>query len=239
MESMPSSKPAAKGASKERDSQKRVRVLIADSQLMFAQGLAAALEWAPDLKIVNIYPQSGPDAVSAIEHWKPDVAIVDFWMVEMEGPAVARTVAGKVPGCRVILLSWLYDRRDVAFGLEAGAAGFLPKSLSTDHVLHAVRRVYDGDFPVLPAELKKLITDAEKQASQKGQILARMATLTPRELETLILLSYGGGVAEVAQQLNVSPKTLKKHISHILAKSGARSHTQAVAMARFCGLIQT
>ena len=156
----------------------------------------------------------------------------------MSGPATASLIGAADPHCKVILLSWFHGRADIDFAFKSGAVGFLPKSVTLDPLVEAVRRAHAGERPVLREEVEGLVKKLDKRDDKRAEVLKRVEVLTPRELEILIFLSYGGSITQVAKQLSISPKTLKNHITKILAKTGAGSHTEAVAMARYCGLIQ-
>lgn len=189
------------------------------------------------MEVLSEFPTEGPVALDAVELLRPDVALVDYWMVGIGGPALVFRIRSQVPECRVMLLSWFHGPNDIRYALDAGAVGFLPKSLTVAEVIEAVKRAHSGEPMVYSKELEQLVEKISTRNDAMFQVLKRLQALTPRELEVLTMLSFGASIQQVANKLAISPKTLKNHITSILAKSGAGSSAEAAAMARFCGLI--
>ncbi|MGH2703666.1 MAG: response regulator [Actinomycetota bacterium] len=215
-------------------------VLVADAQRLFSEALAIALSRYPDLDVVdNNHPTSGLAAVEAAIDLRPDVALLDYWMVGMEGPAAARAILRRLPTCKIMLLSWLHGPAQVQEALDAGVVGFLPKSLGVGQVVDAIRRARAGEVPVYLEELKELLRNIELRDSEVEDMARRLGSLTPREIQILTLLSFGRRIEDVASDLSIAPGTLRTHVHNILKKTGARSQLEALAMARHHGLIQT
>ncbi|MGH2704468.1 MAG: response regulator [Actinomycetota bacterium] len=215
-----------------------ITVLIADSNLLLADALAQALDWWPDLEVMEEHPASGEDAVQAVTARRPDVALLDYWMVGMDGPPAVRLIREQISGQRVLLLSWFHTSREVAEAFEAGAVGFLPRSMVVDQVADAVRRAHAGESPVYPAEVGGLVEHAATLHRERDEVAERLATLSSREREILTLLAGCRTVAQAAESLGISRGTIRNHIHNILQKTGATSHSQAVAWARYWGLIR-
>lgn len=215
-----------------------ITLLVADAQRLVGQALTEVLDRFPDFEAHSHAPISGQEAIYAAAHFRPDVAIIDYWLSDMEGPAVVRTIMREVPHCRVLILSWFHGPEQIHNSLAAGAAGFLPKSVTTEELADAVRLAHAGETPVLAERLDKLVkTLADRQQSVE-QVSARLSQLTRKEMSVLNALKYGAPLDKVAGDLFISLPTLKSHIRSILRKTGARSSSEAVAMGLHCGMIQ-
>ena len=132
----------------------------------------------------------------------------------------------------------LFGKYPLAPALRAGASGYLPKSISITQLLEAIRRAYRGETPVFIEELGQMVQHLTVRADESLEIAKRFEHLTPREIQILTVLAGGQPIEEIARKLSISPHTLKTHIRNILAKTGARSHGEAVGLALRCGLIQ-
>jgi len=219
---------------------KKITILVADSQLLFAQCLGATLgRVATDFWVLEEMPTSGPEVIVAAKTWTPDIILLDSWISGMDGAAVTRAILDGVPHCKVLLLSWFHSPDQIREVISAGAAGYLPKSVSLDQLVEAIRQVCEGALaPAHQKRLKNLAANLTEQGQEMGELADRFKKLTPREVQVLLFLSRGGRNQEIADELCISRATLKSHIRNILAKVGARSHSEAVAMALKCGWIQ-
>ncbi|MGH2670892.1 MAG: response regulator [bacterium] len=217
----------------------KITVIVADAQHLFAEALGVALGRYPELEIHNHSPATGLEVIEVATTLDPDVVLLDFWMVGMEGPPTTRLLGKRAPRSKVLLLSWLHGPQQVEEALEAGAVGFLPKSLTLDQVAGAIRRAHAGESPVYSSELEELVRTIEAREHEVARISQRLLTLTPREIQILTMLSFGEPFDDVADKLSISPGTLRTHVHNILKKTGARSQIEAIAMARHYGLIQT
>lgn len=215
-----------------------IRVLIADSQTLFAQSLAGVLERFDDFWIVQELATSGPEAIDAAERFQPDVAVVDYWMQGMDGPAVTRTIRSRVPACKVLLLSWYHGEEQIHYALEAGAAGLLPKSITVQQLAEAIRQAHEGEHPVFADQMSRMVKTLTERGREVLEFSERLQQLTRRENQILQLLATGLTREQVAEKIFISPKTVKVHIRHILAKTGVKSHGDAVVIAIRCGWIQ-
>jgi len=215
-----------------------IRVLVADSQLLFAQSLGEALS-RRGFSVPDEHPVTGPRALEAIATHSPDIVLLDYWMAEIEGPAVTALSVERNSGVKIILLSWFHGDREIERALSCGAVGFLPKSVPIDDVVEAVRWAYAGQSPVFPDELHELVDKLKARGDGTRDAWRRLGTLTPRELEILQLLALGRPIAEAADGLSISARTLRTHINNILVKTETHSQMEALSLARTHGLIQT
>jgi len=187
-----------------------------------------------DLEVLEERPSLGPRAVAAALQLRPDVMVADYWMPEMNGPAVAAVVASRMQGS-VLLLSWLFTPREIQNAFAAGAAAFISKSLGVSELALAIRRVAEGERGVLPGKFGKGV--ALRLEAPASEIWPRLASLTDREIEILRLLGLGFSKSRIAGALSVTPDTARTHIENIRRKLDARTQVEAVAIARQNGLI--
>jgi len=209
-----------------------IRVAIVDDQTLIREGLAALLALVSDLQIVG-QAGDGSAALELVADKSPDVVLMDVRMPGMNGVAATREIRRRFPDTRVIVLTTFDDDEYVFQSLDAGASGYLLKNADPDHLAAAIRAVHAGGSILDPAVTHKVIQRAVLTNSTTPPITEK---LTRREQDILRLMVEGATNGEIAAQLCLSEGTVKNHISHILAKLGARDRTQAVRLAVEWGL---
>jgi len=202
-----------------------IRVLIADDHQMFADGLSGALSSVPDISVVGVLAD-GTGVSNAVEQYLPNVVLMDLEMPDVGGIEAMRRLTDDTP---VIVVTMHAGPAQRSEALEAGAAGFLPKSASLSDLAAAIRAVASGT-------LLHWTSDAERT-----EILDRYRTprldpaaesLTPREIELLSLLGQGvSSTGELADRLYISQKTVKNHLASIFSKLSIADRTQAAVEA--------
>jgi DNA-binding NarL/FixJ family response regulator len=231
------------------------RVVIADDQTLVRSGFRLILGSAGIPVVAEA--ADGRDAVAAVLKHRPDVALMDIRMPEMDGLEATRRILAAIPGegTRVIMLTTFDLDQYVYAALAAGASGFLLKDVSPEHLVAAVRLVRSGDALLAPSITRRLV---ERFASPgaglgpgagpgtgsggpSGQAAAKprwdLSALTPRELEVLGQIARGLSNAEIAAALTLSEATVKTHVARILAKLDLRDRVQAVVRAYETGLV--
>jgi DNA-binding NarL/FixJ family response regulator len=197
-------------------------VLIVDDHAMLREGTERILADVPDVEVIGT-AGDGRTALSALAENVPDVLLLDLRLPNMSGIAVARRVRQAYPNVAIIALSG-YDNAGFARALaQMGARGYLRKTASGSAVLSAIRAVVAGE---------PFVAD---QADREAADLP-IEPLTPREHQVLQLLAAGWRNQEIAQALQVKLRTVEFHVSHVMEKLGARSRTEAGALARRYGL---
>jgi two-component system NarL family response regulator len=202
-----------------------IRILIADDHPVFRHGLAAIIESDPGMTVVA-EARDGREAVQLFGQERPDVALIDLRMPELDGVGAITAIRAEYPHA-VLLVLTTYDRdEDIYRSLQAGARAYLLKDAEPSELLGAIRSVSRGQRHLAQEVARKL---AERVASPE---------LSERELEVLRRVAAGKTNREIGVELFVSEGTVKKHVNSILSKMGVRDRTQAVTTAVKRGLVQ-
>lgn len=212
-----------------------IKVLIVDDQALVRGGFRAILAAHADLDVVG-EAGSGIDAVRLAGELRPDVALVDVRMPEMDGIEASRRITATSGDCRVIMLTTFDLDEYVVDAFRAGASGFLLKNVAPEDLIAAIRAVHSGDALLAPSITRRLIETFVRIPRPDGD--QRLASLSERETEVLRLLARGLSNAEIASMLFISPGTVKTHIGRILTKLALRDRVQAVVLAYESGLIR-
>lgn len=214
-----------------------IRVLIGDAQYLFADALGAALSAYSDFTVLTDHPRRGIDVFHAAADRHPHIALLDYWLPDMDGATVIRELHHRVPDVKVITLSWFHGPEQVQAALQAGAVGFLPKGVSVAKVAEGLRRAHQGEDPVFGEKVADLVDRLRASNDALDDVSARFSNLTAREIEILQFLSSGLSVVAIARRLGITEATARTHISRILTKTEAGSQLEAVTMARVAGLV--
>ena len=211
-----------------------IRVAVVDDQGMVRRGLVSLLGMEPDIEVVG-EAGDGEAAIQLIEREKPDVALLDIRMPVMDGiEAMRRLTAAGVTTCLLALTT--FDLDEYVFeALRAGASGFLLKDASVEELAAAIRTVAGGEAVLAPTVTRRVI-DAFARNAPRKQDPGRLADLTPRELDVLRLVAKGLSNAEIADELVLTPATVKTHVSSLLSKLDLRDRVHAVIVAYETGL---
>ncbi|MGH2797089.1 MAG: response regulator [Thermoleophilaceae bacterium] len=208
-----------------------IRVLIVDDHAVVREGLRAFLELQEGIAVTG-EAVDGAAAVEAAARLRPDVILMDLVMPRLDGVAAMRSLRERVPAARVIVLTSFLDDDKLLPALRAGAAGYLLKNAEPQEVARAVRAAHAGEAlldPVVAARLvETLATDGAEEPLDR---------LTPREREVLVLVGRGFPNKRIARELDLSEKTVKTHVGHVLAKLGVSDRTQAAVIAVRAGLV--
>jgi DNA-binding NarL/FixJ family response regulator len=216
-----------------------LRVLIADDHPIFLAGMQLTLESYPCLTCVAAVT-TGAQAVQAAVSERPDVAVLDINMPDLSGVVVARTIAADAPGVGLLMLTMLSDEESVFAALRAGARGYLLKGSTPDEVVAAIRTVAAGGAIFGQSIAARIVdyftTGPAVSRGEPADEAAALAELTEREREILAFLADGESNPAIAGRLHLSPKTVRNHVSSILAKLQVADRRQAMLRAREAGL---
>jgi NarL family two-component system response regulator LiaR len=198
-------------------------VLVVDDHAVVRSGLTAFLMAFDDMELVG-EADNGLKAVEMCEQLKPDVVLMDIMMPEMNGADATRKIRQMCPQTQVIALTSFPEEDFVQQALQAGAISYLLKNVPADGLAEAIRSAKEGHSTLAPEATQALIHAAAHPAET-------IRPLTGREQEVLPLLAEGLNNGEIAERLTISRSTVRFHVSNILAKLGATSRAQAVAVA--------
>ena len=208
-----------------------IRVLIADDHAVVRQGLRTFLDLQADIDVVG-EAADGEEAVTAAQEHAPDVILLDLAMPVLDGIGALRRLRETTPAARVIVLTSFGEDERLFTALRAGATGYLLKDVEPAELVRAIRTAHAGQSSLSPAVAARVI---EELAS--GGRRGAVDSLTPRELEVLCLIARGRSNKRIALELGVAEKTVKTHVSHVLAKLGLSDRTQAALYAVRAGLV--
>jgi DNA-binding NarL/FixJ family response regulator len=205
--------------------QSRIRILCVDDHPLLREGIAAIINSQPNMLMVS-EAATGGEAIQRFREHQPDVTLMDLRLPDMSGIDALIAIRADFPEARIVMLTTFEGDVEIQRSLEAGARGYLLKSMPPTELIEGIRQVHAGKKripPQLAAQLADHLGDEE---------------LTPREIEVLQHISGGNRNKDIADRLFISEETVKVHIKHIMEKLGANDRTQAVAIAVRRGIIQ-
>jgi DNA-binding NarL/FixJ family response regulator len=205
-----------------------IRIVIADDHAVVRQGLRMFLGLDPELEIVG-EATNGQEALSLTQAHHPDVVLMDLLMPIMDGITAIGEIRRAVPETEVLALTSVLEDASVVGAIRAGAIGYLLKDTQAEELLRAIKAAAAGQVQLSPQAAARLMREVRAPESPER--------LTERETEVLRLLAAGQANKEIARSLNIGEKTVKTHVSSILAKLGVASRTQAALYAHQIGLV--
>ncbi|GAA2142700.1 response regulator transcription factor [Kitasatospora kazusensis] len=225
-----------------------VRVLLADDEELIRHGVRLILRHAEGIEVVG-EAANGEEAVRIAGETRPDVALIDIRMPVLDGLAAIERLLALDPRPQVVMLTTFGDEQNVTRALRSGATGFLLKDDGPQELISAVRAAAAGDAVLSPGVTRTVIAQmldggAGTPGPGGGSPSAagadpggRLAALTARERDVLVLLGRGLANAEIARRLGIGVGTVKTHVSAVLVKTGTDSRVQAALLAYRAGLL--
>ncbi len=227
-----------------------IRILLADDQPLFREGLKTLLGLQADFQVVA-EAADGNEATARCLETRPDVVLMDINMPHLNGVAATRRIKQTCPACHILMLTTFDDDESIFDGLRAGAVGYLLKDADAATLFDAVRSAARGESVLAPSVASKLIHEYNRLAQTPGAsptestsagpeavtVSATAVELSKREMEILLELAKGSGNKEIGAALFIAQGTVKNHITNLFAKLEVNSRLAAVTKARALGLI--
>ena len=207
-----------------------IRILVVDDHPIVREGLVAVLEDLENFEVVGA-AGSGAEAVALAERLRPDVALLDLEMPDVQGTETIVRLTQRVPETRILVFTAYAIEELVLDAIRAGAKGYLLKGATAEEIENAIRAVHGGASYLTPQVAAMVM--AQVAAPKPARPL-----LTPRETEILRLIAEGHSSKQIAHALTIAEPTVKFHIRSLFNKLGADNRAQAVALALQQGLLQ-
>ena len=203
----------------------RIRVFSVDDHPLLREGIAAIINSQPDMLMVA-QAANAQDALQQFRKHKPDVTLMDLRLPDQNGIETMIAIRAEFHDARVIMLTTFEGDVDIKRALEAGARGYVLKSMPPKELVEVIRQVHAGKKRIPPQLAAQLAEHMSDEA------------LTEREVEVLGQIAGGNRNRDIAERLFITEETVKVHIKHIMEKLGASDRTQAVAIGVRRGIIQ-
>jgi DNA-binding NarL/FixJ family response regulator len=210
-----------------------IRILIVDDHEVVRQGLRMFLETDPEMEIVG-EADNGERAVALAELLAPDVILTDMLMPVMGGIEAIGLLRARLPETEIVAMTSVLEEATVIGAVRAGAIGYLLKTTAADALCQAIHAAAAGQVQLAPEAAALLMREVRQPGAAPSQ---GVDALTERETEVLKLLAQGQANKEIAVSLGIGDKTVKTHVSNVLAKLGVQSRTQAALQAARAGLV--
>jgi two-component system, NarL family, response regulator LiaR len=206
-----------------------IRIVIADDHFIVRQGLRVFLSFDPELEVVG-EAVNGKQAIELAHSLNPDVILMDLVMPVMGGVEAIATIRRELPDVEVLALTSILEDNSVVDAIRAGAIGYLLKDTEADDLMRAIKAAAAGQVQLSPKAALRLMREV--------RIPDNTDPLTQRETEILKLVGSGLSNKDIAHQLTIGEKTVRTHVSNVLAKLNVTSRTQAALHAVRLGLVK-
>ena len=212
---------------------KKIRVLLVEDQAVVREGLAAIFSYQSDIEVVG-QAKDGIEAVEMLEGTRPDVILLDLVMPRQDGLTTIPILKEKLPEAHILVLTSFADNERVYQAIKSGAEGYMLKDATHTQLLQGIRDVAQGQATLYPSIAMRVI----RELNNPTELMYTTEPLTPRELETLRLISSGLSNQDISKKLFVQERTVAKYVSNILDKLHLANRTQAALYAIRRGLTE-
>jgi NarL family two-component system response regulator LiaR len=203
-----------------------ISILLAEDHVIVREGTRELLQHQPDMEVVG-EASDGEEAVTLAKQFKPDVIVMDIAMPKLNGIEATKRIKKFRPATAVLILTAYDTDQYIMALLEAGAAGYLLKSVRGNQLVDAIRAVYAGESVLQPSTTRRVIEQLKAKASEE-EVIPKFLPLSDREMEVLRLSAKGVSNKDIAETLFLSNRTVQSHLSNIFRKLVVASRTEAV-----------
>jgi DNA-binding NarL/FixJ family response regulator len=204
----------------------KIRVLLADDHAVLREATAELVDHQADMVVVG-QTGTGEETITSARQLRPDVVVMDVAMPRLDGLEATRRILAECPGTRVLALSAHEDAEHIIPLLEAGAVGYLPKTVSLNDLLDAIRASSQGESVLPPSIASVVVRHLRGETPPVPE-----SDLTGREMEVLQLVAQGLSNHQIARRLGLSVRTVEAHLTHVYVKLDVRSRTEAALLAQ-------
>jgi DNA-binding NarL/FixJ family response regulator len=206
----------------------RVRILIADDQRLFAEGLRVVIESrAPEFQIVGI-AGSGKEACAMVREHPPDIVLMDVRMPEMDGVEATRLIHERHPEVKILILTTFEDDEYVTYSMQNGAVGYLLKNRRPEELIDSIRMLHRGIVQIDSAVSGRLLSSPREDHASAEEFISNLRTLTVREREILRGLVNAKRIVQIADGLQIAEQTVRNHVSNIYTKLHIHNRVEIV-----------
>ncbi|TLS38875.1 response regulator [Pseudalkalibacillus caeni] len=207
----------------------KTKIMIVDDHDMVRKGLKAYILTEPDFELVG-EASDGKEAIKLAKDLKPEIILMDLIMPDVNGIEATKSILQDQPDIKIIIITSFYDDEQVFPAIEAGAFSYLLKTASADEIIQTVKKALSDESVIEPKVAQKMMTQFRKPQRSLHDDLTR------REREVLVLVGQGKTNQQIADELYIGLKTVKTHVSNILAKLEVSDRTQAAVYANKHGI---
>ncbi|MHC0036854.1 response regulator [Pseudoneobacillus sp. C159] len=211
-----------------------IKILIADDHHVVRRGLVFFLKTQKDLEVIG-EAKNGQEAVELTKTLNPDIVLMDLDMPVMDGIEATKQIKTAQPEMKIMILTSFSDQDHVIPAIEAGASGYQLKDIEPDELVRSIKRILAGENQLHPKATTHLLSHL---ANKNRDVKSLTDDLTKRELEVLLEIAKGKSNKEIASSLFITEKTVKTHVSNVLAKLELQDRTQAALFAVKNGLLE-
>lgn len=212
-----------------------IKVMIVEDESLLRQTLVELLRTKPDMEVVAA-TGDGRQAIADAGAYRPDVILMDINLIGLDGVEATRQIRAALPDTQVVMLTHLSDDEHLFAALKAGAIGYLLKDAGLDQITAGLHTAHAGEGVIYPPLVPRVLAEFQRLSARADRRHELFQTLTRREVEVLELLGCGKRNKEIAAALFIAERTVKNHVSAILAKLHVNDRTEAAIIAAGSGL---